>query len=88
MKVYDLFYNAKAPEGIEKKKAYIVGGGLAGLAAAAFLADDIHMPGKNITIFEKMTDVGGSMDGTGDAVKGYLCRGERELEHFMECLGE
>jgi len=46
------------------------------------------MPGKNITIFEKMTDVGGSMDGTGDAVKGYLCRGERELEPFMECLGE
>jgi len=36
MKVYDLFYNAKAPEGIEKKKAYIVGGGLAGLAAASF----------------------------------------------------
>jgi oleate hydratase len=86
MKVYDLFYNAKAPKGIKKKKAYIVGGGLAGLAAAAFLADDIHMPGKNITIFEKMNDVGGSMDGTGNAVSGYLCRGERELEPFMECL--
>jgi oleate hydratase len=86
MKIYDMFYHAKAPEGIEKKKAYIVGGGLAGLAAAAFLADDIHMPGKNITIFEKMNDVGGSMDGTGNAAKGYLCRGERELEPFMECL--
>ena len=86
MKVYDLFYNAKAPKGIEKKKAYIVGGGLAGLAAAAFLADDIHMPAKNITIYEKMNDVGGSMDGTGKAVSGYLCRGERELEPFMECL--
>lgn len=86
MKVYDLFYNAKAPRGIKKKKAYIVGGGLAGLAAAAFLADDIHMPAKNITIYEKMNDVGGSMDGTGNAVSGYLCRGERELEPFMECL--
>ena len=86
MKIYDLFYNAKAPKGIEKKKAYIVGGGLAGLAAAAFLADDIHMPAKNITIYEKMNDVGGSMDGTGKAVSGYLCRGERELEPFMECL--
>ena len=86
MKIYDLFYNAKAPKGIKKKKAYIVGGGLAGLAAAAFLADDIHMPAKNITIYEKMNDVGGSMDGTGKAVSGYLCRGERELEPFMECL--
>ena len=86
MKVYDLFYNAKAPRGIKKKKAYIVGGGLAGLAAAAFLADDIHMPAKNITIYEKMNDVGGSMDGTANAVSGYLCRGERELEPFMECL--
>ena len=86
MKIYDLFYNAKAPKGIEKKKAYIVGGGQAGLAAAAFLADDIHMPAKNITIYEKMNDVGGSMDGTGKAVSGYLCRGERELEPFMECL--
>ncbi|MGP8153231.1 MAG: oleate hydratase [Smithella sp.] len=86
MKIYDLFYNAKAPKGIKKKKVYIVGGGLAGLAAAAFLADDIHMPAKNITIYEKMNDVGGSMDGTGKAVSGYLCRGEREMEPFMECL--
>jgi len=86
MKIYDLFYNAKAPEGIQNKKAYIVGGGIAGLATAAFLADDIHMPAKNITIFEKMNDVGGSMDGTGNAAKGYLCRGERELEPYMECL--
>ena len=86
MKVYDLFYKAKAPKGIKKKKAYIVCGGLAGLAAAAFLADDIHMPAKNITIYEKMNDVGGSMDGTGNAMRGYLCRGERELEPFMECL--
>lgn len=86
MKIYDLFYNAKKPVGIENRKAYIIGGGIAGLAAAAFLADDVHMPAENITIFEKLRDVGGSMDGTGDAVKGYLCRGERELEPYMECL--
>ena len=40
MKIYDLFYHAPKPEGIEKRKAYIVGGGIAGLAAAAFLTDD------------------------------------------------
>lgn len=86
MKIYDLLYNAKAPEGIEDRKAYIIGGGMAGLAAAAFLTNDAHMPGKNITIFEAAGEVGGSMDGIGDAISGYLCRGERELEPYMECL--
>lgn len=37
-------------------------GGIAGLATAAFLADDAMMPGENITILEKSTVVGGSME--------------------------
>lgn len=86
MKVYDLKYNAKAPEGIENRKAYIIGGGIAGLSAAVHLVDDIHMPGKNITVLESLSEIGGSMDGTGNAQTGYLCRGERELEPNMECL--
>ena len=43
------------------------------------------MPGENITIIEKLPDVGGSMDGTKKEF-GYQCRGERELEPYMECL--
>ena len=31
---YEAFMDARKPEGAEKKSAYIVGGGLAGLAAA------------------------------------------------------
>lgn len=85
MNIYRTMYHAPKPEGIEKRKAYIVGGGIAGLATAAFLIDDAQIPGKNITIFEKHTDVGGSMDGT-ENEHGYLCRGERELEPYMECL--
>lgn len=85
MKIYDLKYNAKAPEGIEKRKAFIIGGGIAGLSAAVYLVDDIHMPGQNITILEASKDIGGSMDGYGTE-EGYLCRGERELEPNMECL--
>lgn len=53
MNIYSTFYHAPKPEGIEQKKAHIVGGGLAGLAAAAFLVDDARMPGENITIYEK-----------------------------------
>lgn len=81
------FDNVRAhkPEGIETKKAHIVGGGIAGLAAAVFLIDDGYMDGKNVTIYEKMSDVGGSMD-FGKKDRKYTCRGERELEPYMECL--
>ena len=85
MNIYRTLYHARKPEGIEKRKAYIIGGGIAGLATAAFLVDDTGMPGENITILEKMSIVGGSMDGR-ESKDGYLCRGERELEPYMECL--
>lgn len=85
MNIYHTMYHAPKPEGIEKRKAYIIGGGIAGLATAVFLVDDAKMPGENITIYEAASSMGGSMD----AFKrdfGYLCRGERELEPNMECL--
>jgi oleate hydratase len=83
--IYKTMYHVPAPKGIEDRKAFIVGGGVAGLAAATFLISDAHMPGRNITVLEEGTDVGGALDGkTGE--NGYLCRGERELEPYMECL--
>ncbi|WP_370677195.1 oleate hydratase [Pleomorphomonas sp. PLEO] len=85
MNIYKTMYRAAKPDGIETRKAYIVGGGVAGLAAAAFLTDDAGMPGENITIFEKLPVVGGSMDGV-RTPNGYQNRGERELEPYMECL--
>ena len=45
MNIYSTFYHAPKPEGIKQKKAYIIGGGIAGLATAAFLFDDAGMPG-------------------------------------------
>lgn len=85
MNIYNLFSKAPAPEGIAKKKAHIIGGGIAGLTAAVFLIDDASMPGKNITIYEKRKTLGGCCDALiGDG--GYICPGERELEPFMECL--
>ena len=83
--IYKTMYHAPAPEGIVDKKAFIIGGGIAGISAAAFLIRDASMPGKNITVFDASSDAGGSMDGT-KGIKGYLCRGERELEPRMECL--
>jgi oleate hydratase len=79
--------HAPAPEGIENKHAHIVGGGIAGLAAAVFLIDDAHMPAKNITIYERRAVMGGAMDCFGDPkTGGYYSRGGRMLCRHMECL--
>ena len=85
MRNYDRV-NPRKPEGIENRKAYIVGGGIAGLSAAAFLVRDAHMPGENITVYDQLPVFGGSMDACGNAEVGYVSRGERELEPYMECL--
>ena len=58
-------------------KAYLVGGGIGSLAAAAFLIRDGGFPGQNISIFEAMPVMGGSLDGTREPVSGYSLRGGR-----------
>ena len=85
MRNYDRVH-PRRPEGIENKRAYIIGGGIAGLSTAAFLVRDAQMPGKNINIFEQLPVFGGSMDACGNPETGYISRGERELEPYMECL--
>jgi len=85
MRNYDRVHPRK-PEGIENKRAYIIGGGIAGLSAAAFLVRDAQMPGKNVTVFDQLPVFGGSMDACGNPETGYISRGERELEPYMECL--
>lgn len=58
---YEAFARPEKPEGIEKKHAVIIGGGLAGLAAACFLVRDAQMPGENITVMEDMPVAGGRL---------------------------
>ena len=60
-------------------KAYLVGGGIGSLAAAAFLVRDGGMPGSHISILEAGSVLGGSLDGAGDADRGYSMRGGRML---------
>lgn len=80
--------NPLKSKNIEKKKAYLIGGGIASLSAAAFLIRDAHMPGKNIHILEQSDIYGGSMDGSGNAEIGYTARGGREIEEHFECFME
>ncbi len=63
----------------ETSQAYIVGGGMAGLSAAAFLIRDGKVPGKNIHVIEELKVVGGACDGAGDPKKYYVIRGGRMM---------
>jgi oleate hydratase len=64
---------------------YLVGGGIASLAAAAFLIRDGDIPGHNITILEESSKIGGSLDAAGTAEDGYVMRGGRMLESKYLC---
>ncbi len=64
---------------------YLVGGGIASLAAAVFLIRDGHLSGNNITIFEETGTLGGSLDGAGSPEDGYVARGGRMLESHYVC---
>jgi len=67
------------------RKAYLVGGGIASLAGAAFLIRDGRVPGDDIYILEELGVMGGSLDGTGAPDRGYVIRGGRMLEEHFVC---
>ena len=84
---YEAFARPEKPAGIEGKSAYIVGSGLASLAAACFLVRDAQMPGENIHILEAMEVAGGACDGIQDPTRGYVMRGGREMEDHLSACG-
>ena len=83
---YDAFVRPKKPDDVDNKHAYIVGTGIAALAAAVVLVRDAQMPGKNIHFFEKDELPGGACDGREIQGIGYVMRGGRELDNHYEVL--
>ena len=83
---YEAFSRPLKPEGVDKKSAYLVGGGLSSLAAAFFLVRDAQMSGERILILEESNISGGCCDGIEDTEKGFVIRGGREMEDHFECL--
>ena len=83
---YEAFARPEKPEGVDDKHAYLVGSGLAALAAACFMVRDAQMPGSHIHILEAMDVPGGACDGIFDPARGYVMRGGREMENHFECL--
>lgn len=61
---------------------WIVGGGIAGMAAAAFAIRDGGVPGKNVHILEELGVEGGSLDGARSptGARAWVTRGGRMLQ--------
>jgi oleate hydratase len=83
---YEAFARPRKPQGVENKKAWFVGSGLAALAGAAFLIRDAQMAGQRITVLEQQQLPGGALDGIKEPEKGFVIRGGREMEDHFECL--
>jgi oleate hydratase len=67
------------------KQAYLIGGGIASLAAAVYLIRDGKMRGEDIHILEEGGDWGGSLDAGGTPERGYVMRGGRMFEERFVC---
>lgn len=63
------------------EKFYIIGGGIASLASAAYLIRDGKILGENIIIFEETSNLGGSLDGEKFSENAYILRGYRMFEN-------
>jgi oleate hydratase len=71
--------------GNRKGRAYLIGGGIGSLAAAAYLIRDGGYSGSAIEILEESNDIGGSLDAHGTPTEGYRLRGGRMLNYSYAC---
>ena len=83
---YEAFVRPLKPEGVDNKSAYLIGSGLAALAAACYLVRDGQMKGENVHILEKEQLAGGACDGYDIPGRGYVMRGGREMDNHFECM--
>ena len=83
---YEAFAHPQKPQGVDEKAAYLIGSGLAALAAACYLVRDGQMAGERIHILEKDPIPGGACDGYQYTDIGYVMRGGREMDNHFECM--
>ena len=84
---YEAFARPEKPEGADRKSAYIIGTGLAGLSAAFYLVRDGQVKGERIHLLEKLDLAGGSCDGRKDVRKGFTCVAEEKWTTILNVCG-
>ncbi len=83
---YEAFAHPKKPVDADKKSAYIIGSGLAGLTAAFYLVRDAQIDPKKIKILDRDALAGGACDGYHDPKNGFIMRGGREMDNHFEVM--
>lgn len=83
---YEAFAHPKKPVDADKKSAYIIGSGLAGLTAAFYLVRDAQVKGERIKILDRDPRAGGACDGYHDPKNGFIMRGGREMDNHFEVM--
>ncbi len=66
-------------------RAHLIGGGIASLAAAAYLIRDGGLAGEAIRVYEATERIGGALDASGSPESGYFMRGGRMFERNYRC---
>lgn len=67
-------------------QAWLVGSGIASLAAAVHLIKDAQMPGSNIHILDRHPKSGGGITSSGDSENGFLVRPGSSPYFHAECV--
>lgn len=70
---YESFAHPEKPKDVDKKSAYIIGTGLAGLTAAFYLVRDGQMKGEHIHLLEKLELAGAAAMAGRTSRKDSLC---------------
>ena len=83
---YEAFAHPRKPKDADKKSAYIIGSGLAGLTAAFYLVRDAQLDPKKIHILDRDPLAGGACDGYHDPKNGFVMRGGREMDNHFEVM--
>lgn len=83
---YQTLLDPSAPKKNRKRRAYIVGGDLPGLSAAAFLIRDAGLKPKRVTVYVDPIDEQTGPAYTGDPASGFVTRGRQELEEHFQTM--
>lgn len=84
---YEAFARPEKPEGADRKSAYIIGTGLAGLSAAFYLVRDGQVKGERIHLLEKLDLAGAAAMEERMSEKASTCVAEEKWTTILNVCG-
>lgn len=84
---YEAFARPEKPEGADRKSAYIIGTGLAGLSATFYLVRDGQVKGEHIHLLEKLDLAGAAAMEERMSEKVSICVAEEKWTTILNVCG-